>query len=73
MKWARRLERFRRASGFIEKDEEAQVNTLLYTMADEVDDILHSFQLSEVDSKKCDTVKEKFDGHFVKRKNVIYD
>jgi hypothetical protein len=36
----RRFERFRSASGLDEKSEETQVNTLVYTMGDEADDIL---------------------------------
>ena len=72
-KWARRFERFRKASGLAEKDEETQVNTLVYSMGDEADDILRSFRLSEEDAKKYDVVKAKFDGHFVKRRNVIYE
>ena len=72
-KWARRFERFRQASGLTEKDEEAQVNTLLYSMGDEADDILCSFRLSEEDAKSYDTVKSKFDGHFVKHRNMIYE
>ena len=39
-KWLRRFERFRQASGLAEKSEEAQVNTLIYCMGDEADDIL---------------------------------
>ena len=69
----RRFERFRIASGLVEKAEEAQVNTLIYTMGDAADDILRSFRLSEADSKKYDTVKSKFDSHFIKRRNVIYE
>ena len=42
-------------------------------MGDEADDILRSFRLSEEDAKKYDVVKTKFDGHFVKRRNVIYE
>ena len=72
-KWARRFERFRKASGLAEKEEEAQVNTLVYSMGDEADDILRSFRLSEEDDKKYSVVKAKFDGHFVKRRNVIYE
>ena len=72
-KWSRRFERFRKASGLGEKDEEAQVNTLIYTMGDEADDVLRSFGLSADDAKKYDTVKAKFDGHFVKRRNIIYE
>jgi len=57
-KWIRRFERFRKASG-LETKEEAQVNTLIYTMGDKGDDILRSFSLSEADKKKYDTVKAK--------------
>ena len=63
LKWSRRFERFRLASGLAEK---VQVNTLIYSMGDEADDILCSFALSEADSKQYATVKGKFDSHFVK-------
>ena len=42
-------------------------------MGDQADDILLSFQLSEEDKKKYDVVLGKFQGHFVKRRNVIYE
>ncbi len=72
-KWIRRFERFRSAAGLSEKQEDVQVNTLMYTMGDESDDILRSFSLSEEDRKKYKVVKEKFDAHFVKRRNTIYE
>ena len=72
-KWIRRFEIFRKASGLNEKDKEAQVNILIYTMGDTADDILHSFQLSQDDSKKYDVVKAKFESHFVQKQNVIYE
>ena len=72
-KWIRRFERFRKASGLDGKEQEAQVNTLIYAMGDAADDILHSFQLSEEDSKKYDVVKAKFESHFVQKRNVIYE
>ena len=53
-------------SGLEEKDEEVQVNTLIYAMGDDADDILRPFRLFAADSKKYDTVKAKFDAHFVK-------
>lgn len=56
---ARRFERFRSAAGLDGKAEEVQVNTLMYTMGDEADDVLHSFGLSN--KKKYDMVKEKFE------------
>ena len=73
LKWIRRFERFRKASGLEEKAEEAQVNTLIYTMGDDADDIVRSFRLSEEDSTKYSVVRAKFDAHFVKRRNVIYE
>ena len=72
-KWVRRFERFRCASGLNEKDEANQVHTLIYSMGDEADDILSSFRLSDEDSKKYETVLNKFQGYFVKRKNPIFE
>ena len=72
-KWIRRFERFRAASGLEEKGEEVQVNTLIYTMGEKADDIFQSFGLTDKQKKKYDTVKKKFDSHFVKRTNVIYE
>jgi hypothetical protein len=73
VKWIRRFERFRIASGLASRDDEAQVNTLIYAMGDEADDILRSFTLSEEDRKNYATVKAKFDSHFVQRRNVIFE
>ena len=72
-KWLRRFERFRQASGLVEKTEEVQVNTLLYCMGDQADDIFRSFKLSDEDAKKYSEVKSKFEEHFVKRRNVIFE
>ena len=72
-KWARRFERFRKASGLEEKEDEVQVNILIYAMGDDADDILCSFRLSVADNKNYDTVKAKFEAHFVKKRNVIYE
>ena len=40
-------------------------------MGDKADDVLRSFTLSADDMKKYDVVKEKFDHHFVKKRNII--
>ncbi len=72
-KWIRRFERFRQASGIASKTEESQVNALVYSMGDKADDILGSFNLSEEDAKKYETVKTKFEQHFVKRRNTIFE
>ena len=72
-KWSRRFEQFRKASGLKEKPAEAQVNTLMYSMGDKADNILHSFPLSEEDKKRYDLVNMQFDTHFVKTRNVIFE
>ncbi len=72
-RWIRHFERFRCASGLDAKTEAAQVNTLIYSMGDEADDILRSLGLSAEDSKKYGPVKAKFEAHFVKRRNTIFE
>ena len=71
-KWIRRFERFQESSGLKAKEQATQVNTLVYCMGDEVDDILSSLSLSEDKKKDYGTVKIKLEGHFVKSKNPIY-
>lgn len=41
-KWIKRFERFRIASGLELQAEENQVNTLIYTMGEEVEDVITS-------------------------------
>ena len=72
-KWIRRFERFRVASGLDTKSDEMQINTLIYSMGDEADDILSSFRLSEEHSKTFEVVKARFESFFVKKRNVIYE
>ena len=55
------------------REDEVQVSTLIYAMGDQADDILHSFALSEENRKSYQMVKSKFDDHFVKRQNVIFE
>ena len=71
-KWLRRFKRFIQASDLDKKTYEKQVNALVYAMGDEADDILKSFHLSEGDSKKYKTVKEKFNEYFIRRRNYYY-
>ena len=42
-------------------------------MGDEADNILRSFQLSEAVKKIYTVVKKKFDDHFVKKRNIIFE
>ena len=73
VKWIRRFERFRVASGLARREGDVQVNTLIYAMGDQADDILTSFTLSDEDRKSYATVKRKFDNHFIQRRNVIFE
>ena len=55
------------------KAQETQVNTLVYTMGDEADDILTSLGLTDEQKKEYEMVKDKFEAHFVKRRNTIFE
>ena len=72
-KWLRRFERFRQASGLFEKSEEVQVNTLLYSMGDEADDILSTFGLTDTQKKEYKTIKDKFFEFFIAKRNIVYE
>lgn len=72
-KWIRRFERFRIASGLELQPEENQVNTLIYTMGDEAEDIVTSLRMTEEEAGEYVTVKQKLERHFVVRRNVIFE
>ena len=72
-KWIRRFERYRLASGLNKTSSEMQVSALIYNMGDQADHILLSFRLSDENKKKYDTVKAKFESHFIKRCIPIYE
>ena len=72
-KWIRRFDRFRIASGLIDKSDVEQVNTLIYFMGDTADDILLSFGLTADDQKVYKKVLDKFESHFIVKRNVIYE
>ena len=59
-KWSRRFERFRQANELAKEEETSQINTLIYAMGDQADDILISFKLTEAQLKKYDVVKKVF-------------
>ena len=68
IKWIRRFERFRQASGLAKKEQVSQIHTLIYTMGDEAE-----FRLTEEQRKNYTTVVEKFDSYSVKRRNLIFE
>ena len=72
-RWIQRFERFCSASGLKARDEERQVNTLVYSMREKSEDIMTTFNLTGDNAKKYDSVKEKFDNYFIKRRNTIFE
>ena len=48
-------------------------STLIYCMGDEADNIVKSFTLAEGDKKNYTKVKEKFDQHFIIKRNLIFE
>ena len=76
LRCVKRFERYRVISGFSKQEEALQVNALLYALVGESEDIFTSFTFDDsADQKKYDRypVKEKFDYHFIAKKNVIYE
>lgn len=72
-KWIRRFERYRVASGLNVKNEAFQVNTLIYSMGDEAEDILNASTLTEEEKLNYSAVKDCFETHFVGRHNIIFE
>ena len=56
-RWIRRFERFRIATALDEKEDEYQVNSLLYAMGDAADDVLAVLPLTDEDKKEYEAVK----------------
>ena len=71
--WKTRFTRFLNVSGLKSKDEEVQIDALVYHMGGQAEDLLSSFALKDAEKKKYATVLAKFDSHFEGKKNVIYE
>ena len=72
-RWIRRFERFRKATGLDQKSGENQVNTLVYSMGEEADDIMVSFGLTADDARQYELVKNRFESHFIVKRNIIFE
>ncbi|XP_036329901.1 uncharacterized protein K02A2.6-like [Rhagoletis pomonella] len=72
-RWLRRFERFRIASKLDKSSEDEQINTLVYLMGDQADNIFLSFTLSAQDKRLYAKVVNAFTNHFVLKTNVIYE
>ena len=71
-RWIERFECYRIAAGLDAKAEKEQINTLVYTMGGNRNEIFRSFQLAEVE-QVYETVKGCFETHFVGHTNVILE
>ena len=72
-KWKRRFEQFRQASKLSNESSSRQVNTLLYCLGEEADDVLTSTNPTEEERKDYTAIMAKLDGYFQVRKNIIYE
>ena len=72
-RWKKRFAQFRSASTLDKEAEDRQVNTLLYCMGEEAENVLSSTGISDKDKKNYDKVVEKFDLYFAVRRNVIFE
>ena len=73
-RWIRIFDCFRLASNLnATSSEENQVNTLVYCMGDEAEDVIKGLTLTADERKMYTDVKAGFDAFFVPKKNVIYE
>lgn len=72
-KWKQRFLRFRTASGLNTKSDEEQVDALIYFMGDKAEDIFLAFTLTDAEEKNFQVVLNKFDDHFIVKRNVIFE
>ena len=72
-KWKRHFEQYHVASGLAKEDDERQVNTLLYCLGEEAEDVLTSTHITSESRKKFTNVLQKFNEFLKVRKNVIFE
>ena len=70
--WKQRFERFRCATKLNKEDKVLQINAVIYTVGKEVEHVFKAFTFAEGDEEKYAKVIEKFDEHFMPKKNVIH-
>ena len=73
LKWKKRFQQYRSASGLTGQPEASQIDTLLYCLGEEADDVLTSTGISDDEKKVYDQVVGKFDAYFKVRTNVILE
>ena len=69
----KRFLRYRKATGLSDKAGETQISTLIYCMGDSAEDVLASLNFTEDERNDFNEVVTKLEGHFIKKRNVIYE
>src|SRR5207249_4715791 len=72
-KWIARFNRYRNISGLSLRDQDSQVDALLYTMGSGAEDLLAKLQMTPAELSSYSTVEKKLTEHFVPKNNVIYE
>ena len=72
-RWRKRFKQFRIASGLGTKSKEQQINTLLYCLGEESDNVLTSTGITDDERKNYKDILGKFDSFFKDRRNIIFE
>ncbi|XP_064595725.1 uncharacterized protein K02A2.6-like [Liolophura sinensis] len=73
IEWRQRFSRFRHATKLHKEDGDVQVSSLIYAMGSQSEAIFKSFALNDNDKTDYNKVLQKFDEHFVPKRNVIFE
>ena len=73
LRWRKCFEQFRVASGISAESEVHQINTLLYCLGEEAENVLTSTNITDEDWKKYKDMLAKFDSFLKVRKNMTIE
>lgn len=72
--WRERFQRFRSATKLYEESPDTQISTLVYCMGPDAKQIYKSFSFKKKeDEKSFDVILNKFEGHFMPKKNIMHE
>ena len=71
--WISHFKSYRIATRLDNKAQRVQVRTLLFHMGKRAEELFRSFNLDDDEQDSYDIVRDRFDNHFVRRRNVIYE
>ena len=72
--WKERYQRYSILTKLDKEDQEIQISTLIYCMGPEAEQLFKNFTFATEDDKKDPKkVMEKFDLHFIPKRNIIFE